>query len=154
MPTHDDNPTRVPPGAIWGFQQGNPNMRLRIDPILAIGSNLEVCRAVSDVLAGEGYWVEWTTDLTTAPTRVSGHRYALLVAEAGDADGTHAPLAAVAEIDPALPVLLLVGEADADAPAAEPPAGVHVLAKPFEHTELLARVRTLARTTRTPRTRG
>ena len=126
-------------------------MRQRLEPILAIGRNLEVCRTISDVLAGEGYWVEWTTDLTTAPLRVSGHRYALLVAEADGTDGTHTALAAVSEIDPDLPILLL---AHADEHPAEPRAGVSVLAKPFESPALLDHVRTLVRTPRAARSRG
>jgi len=126
-------------------------MKQRVDPILAIGRNLEVCRTISDALAGEGYWVEWTTDLTTAPIRVSGHRYALLVAEADGTDGTHTALAAVAEIDPDLPVLLL---AHADEHPAEPRAGLQVLAKPFESPQLLDQVRVLARPTRAARTRA
>lgn len=126
-------------------------MRQRLEPILAIGRNLEVCRAISDVLAGEGYWVEWTTDLTTAPLRVSGHRYALLVAEADGTDGTRTALTAVLDIDPELPVLLL---AHADEHPAEPQAGVRVLAKPFESPSLLDHVRTLVRAPRPARTRA
>jgi DNA-binding response OmpR family regulator len=123
-------------------------MRLKVDPILAIGRNLEVCRTISDVLAGEGYWVEWTTDLTTAPTRVSGHRYALLVAEEDGADATTPPLTAVAAIDPELPVLLLVDTPHDDGRATARPRHVNILAKPFEAPQLLAHVRTLVRTTR------
>ncbi len=126
-------------------------MRQRVDPILAIGRNLEVCRTISDVLASEGYWVEWTTDLTTAPLRVSGHHYALLVAEADGTDGTNTALSAVAEIDPDLPVLLL---ADGGGHPPKRPAGVQVLAKPFASADLLERVRTFVRPVRPGRARS
>ena len=79
---------------------------------------------------------------------MSGHRYALLVAEEDGAEGTIPPLTAVAEIDPELPVLLLVDAPHEDGRGTARPSHVKVLAKPFESPQLLAHVRSLVRTTR------
>jgi hypothetical protein len=76
-------------------------------PILVVHERAVPCRRAAETLAQAGFRVEWTTDRTTAIQWARTLRYGLVVSELGPAAHVDAVLAAVAEVDPGLPCLLL-----------------------------------------------
>jgi CheY-like chemotaxis protein len=108
---------------------------MSVDTILIVDRDAGFCRHLADALTSTGYTAIWTTDPSHAARLIARQIFALVVIDEA------LPLV-TAGIDPFLPILRLRGD---DGEVAASPSGVQIVERAVGRHDLLAHVRTRAR---------